>query len=69
MSGSFESNLATILTSRQGMKDAINFQIEQQCPEYRGSTSSRLEETPITAETCSYYGKLCETLGLTESSD
>ena len=66
MSGSFESNLATILTSRQGMKDAINFQIEQQCPEYSGSSSSRLEETPITAETCSYYGKLCETLGLTE---
>ena len=51
------------------MKDAINFQIDQQCPEYgTSSSSSRLEATPIMTDGCC-YGKLCETLGLTESSD
>ena len=66
MSGSFESNLVTILTSRQGMKDAINFQIEQQCPQYSGS-SSRGDAVPPQAENGCYYGtKICEMIGWPE---
>ena len=40
MSGGFTSNIATIITSGKSMKHAINFQIQQMCPEYSDSSSS-----------------------------
>ena len=66
MTGSFESNIATILTSKQGMRDAINFQIEQQCPEYSGGSSGG-DVVPPQAENGCYYGKeMCEMVGWPE---
>ena len=39
MRGSFTSNIATIITSGKSMKHAVNFQIQQMCPEYFGGSS------------------------------
>ena len=66
MSGSFESNLVTMLTSSQGMVDAVNFQISQQCPEYSGG-GSRGDAVPPQSEIGCYYGKeMCEMVGWPE---
>ena len=64
MRGSFTSNVATIITSHKGMKSAVEFQINQMCPEYGNQSSvRRLEATPIMPDGC-YYGDLCQKLGL-----
>ena len=60
MTGSFESDTATILTRIQEMREATIFQIEQQCPEYSGGSSGG-DAVPPQAENDCYDGKeMCD---------
>ena len=57
MGGRFTSNVATIFTSGKAMKHAINYQIQQMCPEYFGSTSASTISADEAAATALSWGE------------